>query len=143
MTTYYTPSGNPLTLTRGASGLIRSEFVLIQTGFTSATSDMNAVIASVALKGAISGQTWTGAHNFSGATVTLPVQAYDFSGAQILVPTATAGDSSTKAASTAFCAALALSAALPAQTRQAGNIVTTDGTNGSFKSLIEFPEHWM
>lgn len=143
MTTYYTPSGNPLTLTRGASGLIRSEFVLIQTGFTSVTSDINAVISSVTLKGAISGQAWTGTHDFSAATIILPVQAYDFSGAQILVPTASPGDSSTKAASTAFCAALALSAALPAQTGQAGNIVTTDGASGSFKSLIEFPEHWM
>lgn len=143
MTTYYTPSGNPFTLSRGASGLIQSEFVLIQTGFTSVTSDINAVISSVTLKGAISGQAWTGTHDFSAATIILPVQAYDFSGAQILVPTASPGDSSTKAASTAFCAALALSAALPAQTGQAGNIVTTDGTNGSFKSLIEFPEHWM
>lgn len=69
-------------------------------------------------KGAIAGQTWTGTHDFTGATIT--------------VPTATAGDSTNKAASTAFVAGTAFSAALPGQSGNAGKFVTTDGTSASW-----------
>jgi len=69
-------------------------------------------------KGAIAGQTWTGTHNYTGASIT--------------VPTATAGDSSTKAASTAFVAGVAFNTALPAQAGNAGKFVKTDGTNASW-----------
>lgn len=72
-------------------------------------------------KGAIAGQTWSGAHDFSGGSIS--------------VPTASAGDSSTKAASTAFVAAAAFSAALPAQSGNAGKLVTTDGTNASWTAV--------
>ena len=70
-------------------------------------------------KGAIAGQTWTGTHNFNGATVT--------------VPTATAGDATNNAASTAFVAATAFAAALPGQTGNAGKFVTTDGSAASWR----------
>lgn len=69
-------------------------------------------------KGAITGQAWTGTHDFTGATIT--------------VPTATAGDSSTKAASTAFVAGVAFSSALPGQTGNANKFTTTDGTSASW-----------
>ena len=69
-------------------------------------------------KGAITGQTWTGAHDFTGATIT--------------VPTATAGDSSTKAASTAFVAGVAFSSALPGQTGNARKFTKTDGTTAGW-----------
>lgn len=65
-------------------------------------------------KGAISGQAWTGAHNYTGATIT--------------VPTATAGDATNNAASTAFVSATAFSAALPGQSGNAGRFVSTDGS---------------
>lgn len=71
-------------------------------------------------KGAITGQAWTGTHDFTGATIT--------------VPTATAGDSSNKPASTAFASALAFSAALPGQTGSAGRVVRTDGVTASWGS---------
>ncbi|MGL4274885.1 MAG: hypothetical protein ACRCTO_21550 [Pseudomonas paracarnis] len=71
-------------------------------------------------KGAITGQAWTGTHDFTGATIT--------------VPTATAGDSSNKPASTAFVAALAFSAALPGQTGNAGRVVRTNGVTASWGS---------
>ncbi|MDR6768617.1 hypothetical protein J2W88_003921 [Acidovorax delafieldii] len=70
-------------------------------------------------KGAIAGQTWTGAHNFTGATVT--------------VPTATAGDATNNAASTAFVASTAFAAALPGQTGNAGKFVYTDGSAASWR----------
>ena len=68
-------------------------------------------------KGAIAGQAWTGSHSFSGA---------------ISVPTVTAGDSSTNAASTAFVAGTAFSSALPGQSGNAYKFVTTDGANASW-----------
>lgn len=69
-------------------------------------------------KGAITGQTWTGTHDFTGGTVT--------------VPTATAGDSSTKAASTAFVAGVAFSAALPGQAGNDYKFVTTAASTASW-----------
>ena len=47
-------------------------------------------------------------------------------------PTAAVGASSTQLATTAFVAATAMSAALPAQTGNAGKFVTTDGANASW-----------
>lgn len=70
---------------------------------TATTSDLNAVV----------GASSTGATNLN-------------------VVTQTAGDSSTKAASTAFAAALAFSSALPSQTGNAGKFVTTNGTTASW-----------
>ena len=72
-------------------------------------------------RGAIAGQAWTGAHDFTGATPT--------------VPTATPGDSSSKAASTAFVVGTAFSAALPGQAGSSGRYLTTDGTSASWASL--------
>ena len=77
--------------------------------------------SQIAAKGAITGQAWTGAHDFTGATPT--------------VPTATPGDSSSKAASTAFVVGTAFSAALPGQAGSAGRYLTTDGTSASWASL--------
>jgi len=65
-------------------------------------------------KGAIAGQAWTGAHDFTGSAIT--------------VPTATAGDATNKAASTAFVASTAFAAALPGQSGNAGKSVTTNGS---------------
>lgn len=82
----------------------------------------SAVQTQLNAKGAIAGQAWTGTHNFTGATVT--------------VPTASPGDNSTKAASTAFATALAFSAALPSQTGNAGKVITTDGSNASWTDSL-------
>ncbi len=51
-------------------------------------------------------------------------------------PTATAGTSTTQIATTAFVMAQAFSAALPAQTGNAGKFVTTDGTNASWADAV-------
>ena len=72
-------------------------------------------------KGAIIGQAWTGSQDFTGATAT--------------VATATAGDNSTKAASTAFVIGQAFNANLPNQAGNAGKTITTNGTTASW-SLI-------
>lgn len=51
----YSVTGNPISLSRGASSLIRVEFGLIQT--------------AIATKVDVTGDTYTGTHNFTGATV--------------------------------------------------------------------------
>lgn len=70
-------------------------------------------------KGSITGEVWMGAHNFTGATVT--------------VPTAATGDASATAASTAFVAATSFAAALPGQAGNAGKFVTTNGSAPSWE----------
>jgi len=55
-------------------------------------------------------------------------------GSNLVTPTA--GDSSTKIATTAFVTATAFSAALPAQTGNAGKFVTTNGTTASWASIV-------
>lgn len=86
-------------------------------GVTSAVqTQLNTLTSNKAAK---AGDTYTGAHNFSGAS-------------SVLVPTATVGDSSSNVASTAFVAATAFASSLPAQTGNAGKILSTDGTTASW-----------
>lgn len=87
------------------------------------TSDIQAQLDNITgtlipAKGAITGQTWTGTHNFTGATIN--------------VPTATVGSSGSGAASLDFVNAVSFSPALPAQTGNSGKFVTTNGTNASW-----------
>jgi len=70
----YTPTGAPANLTRGISATIRSEF--------------QAVATAIATKSDTAGETYSGTHDFTGATPK--------------VPTKTQGDNSTNAASTAY-----------------------------------------
>jgi hypothetical protein len=72
-------------------------------------------------KGAVAGQSWTGTHNFTGATVT--------------VPTLSPGSSGNGAASVDYANALSFAAALPAQTGNAGKFVTTNGAAASWASV--------
>lgn len=90
-------------------------------GVTSAVqTQLNTLTSSKAAK---AGDTYTGAHDFSGAS-------------SVAVPTATVGDSSTKAASTAFVAATAFASALPAQTGNNGKLLNTDGTTAAWSDTI-------
>lgn len=84
------------------------------------TSAVQTQLNARALK---AGDTYTGTHSFAGAT-------------SVTVPTATVGDNSTKAASTAFVAATAFSSALPAQTGNSGKILNTDGTTAAWTDTI-------
>jgi hypothetical protein len=109
--TYYTVSGNPSTLSRASSSTLRTEFSMIATGFQSVSTDMLA-------RGLKAGDTWTGAHDFTGATLTAATQ--------------TVGDASTKVATTAFVAATSFSSVLPGQTSNSGKALTTDGSAASW-----------
>jgi hypothetical protein len=114
MTVYYTVSGIPTQKSRGTSATMRTEFSSIATGFASVNTDM-------LLRGLKAGETWTGSHNFTGATLTATTQ--------------TVGDSSTKVATTAFVAATSLASALPGQTGNSGKSLTTDGSNASWGTM--------
>lgn len=111
----YTPTGAPADQTRGASGTIRSEF--------------QAVAAAIATKSDTTGETYSGTHDFSGATVALGAST---------APTQSVGDASTKLATTAFVAGTAFSAALPGQTGNSGKFLTTDGSEASFGHPASF-----
>lgn len=76
-------------------------------------------------KASKSGASYTGAHDFTVAALTVPTQA--------------TGDASTKAASTAFVSATAFNAALPGQTGSGGKFVTTDGANASWSNIYGTP----
>lgn len=111
--TYYTVTGNPPNQTRGLAVSIRSEFVLIAAGFTSVNADITA-------KGAITGQTWTGAHQFPATTYGV---------------TAAFGATGTAYATLDYVNAVATNAALPGQGGNAGKFLTTNGTITSWASL--------
>lgn len=154
---YYVVTGAPVTQSRGVSATIRSEYSAIHTGF-------DAVYVAMLLRGLKGGETWTGTHVFTGATVTFATQsaldsstkaattAYADAAVAALAatkadiasptftgtpsaPTAAAGTSTTQIATTEFVATTAFSSVLPGQTSNAGKFVTTDGTNASW----EFP----
>lgn len=130
-----------------------------------------------AAKASLSGATYTGAHNYSGASsvtlpaatsigaitsaelgyvdgVTAPIQAqldskaditgesytgaHNFTGGSLKAPTMTAGTATTDVATTAFVASAAFSAVLPGQTGNAGKVISTDGTNASWVNPV-FP----
>ena len=86
--------------------------------------------------------TFTGTVTVSAITVSGGVAS--MSGASsVTVPTATVGDNSTKAASTAFVNTVAMAAALPSQTGNGGKFVFTDGSAAAWQTLLVSPEIWM
>jgi hypothetical protein len=114
---YYTySSGQPVAISRGASSLIRAEFALISQGFDSVSNAING-------KGAITGQNWSGIHDYTAGT--------------IKVPTLPVGSSGTFAASVDYVNQQAYSAALPGQTGNADKLVTTDGATTPSASFTD------
>ena len=119
MTTYYTPSGNPPTAGRGLSKQMRDEFALLQTGLASVDT-LLAPKASPTFTGTVVLPSTTSVGNVSatelayldGVTSALQTQidaraahaGQTYTGTHAF-PTQSAGDASTKAATTAFVGA--------------------------------------
>ena len=82
------------------------------------TSALQTQISARALK---AGDSYTGAHNFTSATVTFSTPAL--------------GDNSQQPATTAFVQATAFSSVLPNQTGNTGKWLTTDGTNATWDAI--------
>lgn len=103
---FYGVTGVPFAQARGATAPVRNEFSLISAGFDGVNTAINT-------KGVTAGQAWTGAQNFTGATITVTTKA--------------ASDNSLNAASTAYAdAAVAAEAAIRAA---ADSSETTTRTN--------------
>lgn len=101
----YTTTGNPLAQTRSISSSIRNEFLAIATAVNSKSDN--------------SGDTYTGTHDFTGATINVETLAY--------------GTTGTYAVSwDAMNAAVFAAANLPAQTGNGGKSLRTDGTTPSW-----------
>lgn len=107
-------------------------------------------------------ETYTGAHDFTGAVLTMAKQAlgdnttkgastsFVFEGLALKAdiasptftgiprgPTASFGESGTQLATLDFVIASGLSASLPGQTGKNKHLLTTDGTNGSWTNTID------
>jgi len=108
-------TGNPSKLVKGSE--IDAELNAISSAIAT-KEDTTTTDTKLALKATKAGDTYTGTHNFTGGTVT--------------VPTVASSDSSTNAASTAMVQSVAMNAALPAQTGNSGKFVTTNGTDASW-----------
>jgi hypothetical protein len=118
---YYNSSGAPAYLSRGNSGTIDAEYDLVAAGFDGVNTVIGTTLpASIALKGNIAGQTWTGTHNFPATTYGV---------------TAAFGASGTAFATLDFVNAVATSAVLPGQTGNSGKLLTTDGSVASWTAV--------
>jgi hypothetical protein len=88
-------------------------------GVTSAVqTQLNTLTTNKAAK---AGDTYTGAHDFTGATLTAATQS--------------PGDNSTKVCTTAFATTLAFSAVLPGQFGNAGRYIQTNGASASWQGI--------
>lgn len=100
----YTPTGKPQTLSPQVSKQMRDEF--------------QSIADAVNSKSDVDGDTYSGVHDFTNATLDVPTQL--------------ASDNSDKAASTAFVQQVAINSSLPGQTGHATETLITDGVNASW-----------
>lgn len=98
-------------------GAVKASFPNVTGAVTASHTELNTIL----LRALKAGDTYTGTHDFTGAT--------------LIGATQTVGDSSTKLATTAFVAAAALAATLPGQSGNAGKFLTTNGSTASWQSV--------
>lgn len=106
---YYTRTFDVVPGSTISSQRIEDEFESIEVG-------LDGVDSAIDAKASKAGDTYTGAHDFSGASVTVPT------------PTAPAHP-----ATKAYADALTFAAALPGQTGNAGKTIRTDGTTAAWQ----------
>ena len=109
-------------LTGLANGVAATDAVNYGQVFGAGGTFTSPILVSPTITGTITATGVTGALDLTNA-------------ASVSVPTAAAGDSTTKAASTAFVQATAFSAALPNQTGNSGKFVTTNGVTASWAAI--------
>lgn len=121
---FYNHSTYPVAGSQGSSALLRAELDAIAQGF-----DKLPTLTGNAGKPVVINGTGTGLE--ASAVQYAPIASPAFTGTPT-APTAAPGTSNTQLATTAFVAAQAFSAVLPAQTGNGGKFVTTDGTTASW-----------
>lgn len=144
---------------------IKSTFPNISGAVTPTHTELNfvdgvtsAIQTQIDTKGAHAGQAWTGTHNFTGATITVPTQSAGnnstaaastafvassfaplasptFTGTPT-APTPLTADDSTKIATTEYVNNVATNAALPSQTGNNGKFLQTDGSNAAWAYTV-------
>lgn len=121
---YYTRTFDVLPGTVIASQAIENQFQSVEAGFDGVKTAVDSKDAAIALKATKAGDTYTGTHNFSGATaVTVPASPL----------TATAAASKAYVDDQLAAAAAAGAAGqLPGQAGNAGRVLRTDGTTASW-----------
>ncbi len=120
---WYTNNIDLLPATKARSGDIDANFEAVQIGFDSAYAASVATGGSLALKANLAGgNTWTGAQDFTGATMTIAAPTVDASPATRL-----------------YVDQRAMNSALPGQAGNAGKLLTTDGTNATWTASIPLP----
>lgn len=92
-------------------------------GATLDVTELNRLDGITGPAAAKDGETYTGAHNFTGAVTTAATQ--------------TAGDATTKVATTAFVSATSFSTNLPGQTSNDFKVLSTDGANAGWYSYLK------
>lgn len=147
-----------LTGSKARATEVEANFTLVEAGFDALAVEYDAtqsgLSAQVALKANKAGDTYTGAHNFTGATLTAATLAPGTATLEVAnaafvalkasllspaltgvptAPTAATGNNSNQLATTAFVASTGLSSALPGQTGNAGAYITTDGVSASWQ----------
>lgn len=129
---FYTPTGIPAAQSRGTSGGVRTEYNLVQAGF-------DGVNVALAGKATSSGQVWTGANDFTGATVTVAAPTVPASAATKAYVDAETAARIAASASLAPLASPALTGVPSAPTAAGGNnttqIATTAYVFGNFAPL--------
>lgn len=108
---YNYTDGQPVALSRGSSAAMRTEFQQIAAGFDSVSTALSA-------KGAVTGQTWTGIHDFTGGEVKVG-----------------APQSAADAVPLSYLQAQVISGALPTSPSDAGKFAYSNGTNVIFRGI--------
>jgi hypothetical protein len=99
--------------TKARASQVESNFAAVEVGF-------DAVNVQMLLKGSIAGQVWTGTHDFTGTTITVPT------------PTLAAHP-----ATKGYVDAAAFSSSLPGQGGNAGKVIYTNGTTASWAFTVD------
>lgn len=116
---FYTKTFDVAPGTGIGSQVVENQYLLVEQGFDAVNVLTGTTLpASIATKAPLASPAFTG----------VPT-----------APTATAGNSTTQIATTAFVAATAFATALPGQGGQGGKYLTTDGANASWAAVNSLP----
>lgn len=121
---YYNHGSYPAPGTPGSSAQLRAEFEAVEVGFTGVQASLTSTNTTVASKGAIAGQTWTGTHTFPSTTYGV---------------TAAPGANGNSFATLDYVNSVAMSPVLPGQAGKAGMTLVTDGATARWDLVSYVP----
>lgn len=120
---YFTKPADLAPVTKARSVDINTLSSATDAGFDAVAAAFTSLNGSLTAKGNVAGQAWTGAQDFTGATITVPTRAYGSSGAYAV-------------SMDALNAAVFAAANLPGQGSNAFKFLITNGTTPSWSGLL-------